>query len=203
MSDFEEVIKLAENGDVSAQEEVAISYYKGINEPKDIEKAMQFFRLAADNGSGLANFRLGRAYETGTGAELDLIKARQFYQKAANLGYQNAVNKLVALDTSEQVAKETQCQQTEYVPPKPPTLDLNQQSYNQSNNKPKSKVVAILLALFLGGFGIHNFYLGNIKSGIIQLLLCWTGVSYLWALIDLIRIAIGDIPADANGVKLK
>ncbi|GBQ27319.1 hypothetical protein AA12717_2643 [Gluconacetobacter sacchari DSM 12717] len=34
----------------------------------------------------------------------------------------------------------------------------------------KSKVVACLLAIFLGGFGIHKFYLGYNKAGIIMLL---------------------------------
>ncbi|MBS1016971.1 TM2 domain-containing protein [Acetobacter persici] len=34
----------------------------------------------------------------------------------------------------------------------------------------KSKIVACLLAIFLGSFGIHKFYLGYNKSGIIMLL---------------------------------
>lgn len=34
----------------------------------------------------------------------------------------------------------------------------------------KSKVVAALLAFFLGGFGVHDFYLGNKRNGIIKLL---------------------------------
>lgn len=38
----------------------------------------------------------------------------------------------------------------------------------------KSKVVAGLLAIFLGGLGIHKFYLGKIGSGILYLLFCWT-----------------------------
>ena len=38
----------------------------------------------------------------------------------------------------------------------------------------KSKVVAGILALFLGGLGIHKFYLGKAGSGIVYLLFCWT-----------------------------
>ena len=30
------------------------------------------------------------------------------------------------------------------------------------------------LLLILGGLGVHKFYLGNIKEGIIYLLFCWT-----------------------------
>lgn len=33
----------------------------------------------------------------------------------------------------------------------------------------KSKIVAALLAFFLGGFGVHSFYMGNKKKGFIQL----------------------------------
>lgn len=33
----------------------------------------------------------------------------------------------------------------------------------------KSKIVAALLAFFLGGLGIHSFYMGNKKKGLIQL----------------------------------
>lgn len=38
----------------------------------------------------------------------------------------------------------------------------------------KNKTVAGLLALFLGGFGIHKFYLGRIGIGIVYLIFCWT-----------------------------
>lgn len=36
----------------------------------------------------------------------------------------------------------------------------------------KSKLVAILLAFFLGGIGIHKFYLNRPIQGVIYLLLC-------------------------------
>lgn len=44
---------------------------------------------------------------------------------------------------------------------------------NVSNNK--SKMVAGLLGIFLGGFGAHNFYLGNTKNAVIQLCLTLIG----------------------------
>jgi TM2 domain-containing membrane protein YozV len=40
----------------------------------------------------------------------------------------------------------------------------------------KSKVAAALLALFLGTFGVHRFYLGHHRSGLIQLLLTSLGL---------------------------
>ena len=40
----------------------------------------------------------------------------------------------------------------------------------------KSKVAAGILAIFLGGIGVHKFYMGKIGMGILYLLFCWTGI---------------------------
>ena len=48
----------------------------------------------------------------------------------------------------------------------------------------KSTGVALLLALFLGGIGAHNFYLGNTTSGVIFLLFCWTFIPMIISLIQ-------------------
>ena len=54
----------------------------------------------------------------------------------------------------------------------------------QSPNEFKSKTVAGLLALFLGSFGIHKFYLGRTGWGIAYLLFCWTFIPGVIALIE-------------------
>lgn len=46
--------------------------------------------------------------------------------------------------------------------------------YNDASYSSKNKIVAGILALILGGFGAHKFYLGKPIVGIIYLLLCWT-----------------------------
>ncbi len=38
----------------------------------------------------------------------------------------------------------------------------------------KERTIAILLCFFLGGFGIHKFYLGNNAQGIVYLIFSWT-----------------------------
>jgi len=50
----------------------------------------------------------------------------------------------------------------------------------------KSKVVAAILAWFLGGFGVHRFYLGQVGKGLLYLLFFWTGIPFLIAFIDFI-----------------
>jgi len=60
---------------------------------------------------------------------------------------------------------------------------------DESNNK--NQVTALLLCIFLGGLGIHRFYLGYTWQGIVQLLTA--GGLGIWWLIDLIRIITGDL----------
>ncbi|HRG67916.1 MAG TPA: TM2 domain-containing protein [Saprospiraceae bacterium] len=61
----------------------------------------------------------------------------------------------------------------------------------------KSQLIALLLCVFVGGLGIHRFYLGYTTIGIIQLLTA--GGCGIWALIDLIRIITGDLkPKNGN-----
>lgn len=50
----------------------------------------------------------------------------------------------------------------------------------------KSRVAAILLAFFLGGFGVHKFYLGRVGQGILYLLFCWTFIPAIVAFIEFI-----------------
>ena len=61
----------------------------------------------------------------------------------------------------------------------------------------KSKVTAALLAFFLGGLGIHRFYLGYTWQGVVQLLTA--GGLGIWALIDFIRILTGSLQPK-NGI---
>ena len=48
----------------------------------------------------------------------------------------------------------------------------------------KNKVVAAILAILLGGFGIHKFYLGQTGKGILYLIFCWAYVPAILALIE-------------------
>lgn len=54
----------------------------------------------------------------------------------------------------------------------------------------KDKTVAALLALFAGWIGVHKFYLGKSGSGIVYLLLCWTGIPGIIAFFECIGLLL-------------
>lgn len=80
----------------------------------------------------------------------------------------------------------------------------------------KSKLAAALLCFFLGGLGIHRFYLGRVGTGVAMLLLTifgWflsglfigiplMGIVLIWEIVDFIRILVGNL-TDATGGNLK
>jgi TM2 domain-containing membrane protein YozV len=68
----------------------------------------------------------------------------------------------------------------------------------------KSKLVAGLLGISLGGFGAGRFYIGDNKTGVLQLVitLLTCGLGWLWGLIDGILILVNG-GYDAQGRKLR
>ncbi|MFC1983914.1 TM2 domain-containing protein [Chloroflexota bacterium] len=83
----------------------------------------------------------------------------------------------------------------------------------------KSKLVTVLLALFLGIFGTHRFYIGKIRTAIVMLFLSilylvavylWEhritlvllAIVLIWAFIDLI-FAVSGIMKDREGKRIK
>ncbi|MFC9630394.1 TM2 domain-containing protein [Streptomyces mirabilis] len=61
----------------------------------------------------------------------------------------------------------------------------------------KSKIVAGVLQLALGGLGVGRFYLGNVGMGLAQLFTC--GGFGIWALIDGIILLTSENQTDAQG----
>lgn len=84
----------------------------------------------------------------------------------------------------------------------------NNVTSNSSSQSQKSKIAAGLFGIFLGAFGVHNFYLGYTGKAIAQLLItilsCGTlsFASVIWGLIEGILILAGEIK-DSNGNELK
>ncbi len=85
----------------------------------------------------------------------------------------------------------------------------NNSNYNtQNNSDKKSKVTAGMLGIFLGYFGVHNFYLGYTGKAVAQLILTCVGwifcgigpiIASIWGIIEGIMIFTGSINTDAQG----
>jgi TM2 domain-containing membrane protein YozV len=70
----------------------------------------------------------------------------------------------------------------------------------------KSKLVAGLLGIFIGGLGVHRFYLGYTAMGVAQIVVTFVtcGVGHIWGLVEGILILAGSsITTDADGRSLK
>ena len=61
---------------------------------------------------------------------------------------------------------------------------------------PYSRLAALLLCLFLGGLGVHRFYVGKVGTGVAMIFTL--GGLGIWVLIDLIMIIVGSF-TDSNG----
>lgn len=68
----------------------------------------------------------------------------------------------------------------------------------------KSKVVAGILQILLGGFGAGRFYTGHTKIAILQIVVTWLtcGLGGIWPLVDGIMILVNG-GTDAQGRPLR
>lgn len=81
-------------------------------------------------------------------------------------------------------------------------------STSSSDPNAKSKLAAGLFGIFLGVFGVHNFYLGFTGKAVAQLLISvlscgiLSPVSAIWGLIEGITILTSEDYKDADGNSL-
>lgn len=69
----------------------------------------------------------------------------------------------------------------------------------------KSKAIAGILAILVGGLGVHRFYLGYANIGVVQILvtLATCGLGAWWGMFEGFMILMGQIDRDARGRKLR
>lgn len=91
---------------------------------------------------------------------------------------------------TQQAAQQINTQQATFAQPQPQVIIQQaapQQIYVSGINPAwpiKSKTAAGVLAILLGGLGVHKFYLGKIGMGILYLLFCWTGIPSVIGLVE-------------------
>lgn len=69
-----------------------------------------------------------------------------------------------------------------------PVLDQT----NRALTSGKSRTIAVVLALVLGGLGVHKFYMGRIGMGLLYILFSITGIPSLIGIIEGVRYAMMD-----------
>jgi hypothetical protein len=79
----EQVLPRAQAGDPEAQHDLGLRYAGGRGVPKDPERAVRWYRAAAEQGYGPAQSSLALAYYWGTGVARDRAKAADWYRRAA------------------------------------------------------------------------------------------------------------------------
>ena len=94
-----------------------------------------------------------------------------------------------------------------YPPPPPPPMqgyDRARANYAPAGYSSRNKVVAGVLGILLGAFGIHRFYLGFIGIGILQIVLTIVtgGLAAVWGLVEGILCLTGQMK-DVDGLPLR
>lgn len=101
-----------------------------------------------------------------------------------------------------------------YQPPQPPKYNPPQYQPIEGIEPPpgyiqKERKIAGILAILLGAYGVHSFYLGNTSRGIAQIcisiLSCGIGAvaMAIWGIVDGVKLLDGRINIDAYGIYLK
>ncbi|VAX14126.1 hypothetical protein MNBD_GAMMA24-2531 [hydrothermal vent metagenome] len=94
---------LAKRGDPVAQFYVAGDYEEGRGIHKDLLKAFEWYKTAANKKHNGAQFKLGEFYENGWGVKADKEKALFWYKKAEQNGSRRAKKYLNKLELGKQV----------------------------------------------------------------------------------------------------
>jgi TPR repeat protein len=87
---MEALSKRAVAGDTRAQLQMGLAYEFGDGVAKDMDKAMHWYRIAADRGDPVAQTDLGYFYESGANGPKDPAEAAKWYLRAAISGFTRA-----------------------------------------------------------------------------------------------------------------
>ena len=91
---FEDVLKLAKDGDIFAQNELADMYLYGHGIEQDEEEGVKWLKRSTEMGYWRSMNKLANCYSAGIGVLQDELKAIDLYKKVYELGLGNAANKI-------------------------------------------------------------------------------------------------------------
>jgi uncharacterized protein len=105
---FEEIKAKAESGEVEAQNELGVCYYKGEGVAKNAVEAVKWYREAAEQGLAEAQYNLGCRYIAGEGVPNDYVEAYKWLSLASAQGDDGAKRVLSTIEkemTPEQISQ--------------------------------------------------------------------------------------------------
>lgn len=91
---YEDVLKLAEDGDIFAQNELADMYLYGYGIEEDEEEGVKWLKKSAEAGYWRSMDKLADCYSDGVGVLQDELKAIDLYKKVYELGLGNTANRI-------------------------------------------------------------------------------------------------------------
>ena len=59
--------------------------------------------------------------------------------------------------------------------------------FNEEPTKPVNKLIYCIFAILFGSLGVHNFFAGKSKQGILYLLFSWSAIPNILSIIDFIK----------------
>lgn len=95
------LIKVAEQGDTDAQNDLGDKYYYGQGIDQNYPEAVKWYRKAAEQGNSDAQYNLGYMYQYGKGVIQNYSKAINWYRKATEQGDEDAKKALRGLESAE------------------------------------------------------------------------------------------------------
>ena len=122
--------------------------------------------------------------------DVDVLR-REHARSAGNVQYQEQVDEPLSVE-EEPTDQYEEYRRHTYDYPRKGRDPRNSYTYERSGVEyftdeywpVRSKTAAGILAILLGSFGIHKFYLGKITEGVLMLMFSWTCIPWLIGLIE-------------------
>lgn len=105
--DYKSAFKLwfprARTGDLAASNYIGIHYYAGLGVKRDLVKAEEWFRRAAEQGYPDAQYNLGLMYENGQAVPQEFMMAYMWFHAAHTQGNKNASRHMIRMSREHKI----------------------------------------------------------------------------------------------------